>query len=369
MDRFYIFIELFYKYFKEDDNMERKTIVVLFGGCSSEYDVSLMSAYSVLENINTEKYYVIMIGITQDGQWLKYDGDIVYIKDNTWMKHSSCVPAVISPDRMTHGIIVMEKNNTNTISVDIVFPVLHGRNGEDGTIQGLLELSGINMVGCGSLSSALCMDKDLAHKIVKHSGIKTPNAIVINSNTSTVNLLNKTKNLKYPLFVKPVGGGSSLGVRKIYDPKDLQEAVKYAFIYDKRVIIEETITGFEVGCAILGTQKLVVGEVDEIELSGDFFDYTEKYTLKTSNIHMPARIDLQTKILIKNTAEKIYRLLGCSGFARVDMFLSNHGEIIFNEVNTIPGFTSHSRYPNMLKGIGLSYEQVLDELINLAVEK
>ena len=206
----------------------------------------------------------------------------------------------------------------------------------------------------------------MAHKLVCATGISVPKSVTIEH--SMMAELNKwTKDLRYPLFVKPVRAGSSFGITKIYKRDDLDVAVKLAFQHDDKVIIEENIEGFEVGCAILGKEKLIVGRVDEIELSEGFFDYTEKYTLKSSKIHMPARIDAQSEERVQETAIEIYRTLGCSGFARVDMFYTPSGEIVFNEVNTIPGFTSHSRYPNMMKGIGISFAEMLDKLIGLYV--
>lgn len=347
----------------------KQTVVILFGGHSSEYDVSLQSAASVIENMDYETYNVILIGITRNGEWLKYSGDVNCIRNDTWYRHPSCVQAVISPDRSTHGILVMNGKNVTTIHVDVVFPVLHGKNGEDGTVQGLLEMAGIPFVGCGMLSSALCMDKDMAHRLVKQAGITVPESVVVFSPVSDEELLEKTAHLKYPLYVKPANSGSSIGITKIFGPGDLKYSVEIAFLHDRKVIIEEAVDGFEVGCAILGNDVLKIGEVDEIELSQGFFDYTEKYTLKTSKIHMPARINSDTAERIKETAVLIYRTLGCKGFARVDLFLTPRNEIVFNEVNTIPGFTSHSRYPNMLKGAGMSFPQIINELIRLATEQ
>ena len=268
----------------------------------------------------------------------------------------------------SHGILVIDSGKIMTIPIDVAFPVLHGKNGEDGTIQGLFEMAGIPCVGCGTLSSALCMDKDMAHRLVHLEGIKTPDCIVLYSPISDDELSKRTMRLKYPLFVKPVNAGSSFGITKVFNQNELVEAVSTAFQHDRKVIIEECIDGFEVGCAVLGNETLTIGEVDEIELSQGFFDYTEKYTLKTSKIHMPARIDEETANRIKETAAIIYRSLDCEGYARVDMFLTPKKEIVFNEVNTIPGLTTHSRYPNMLKGIGVTFQQIIDELIKLAID-
>lgn len=341
--------------------MQKKTIAVIFGGCSTEYEVSLQSAFFVLANLDQEKYAVIPVGITRHGNWFRYNGDYRRIPLNTWFKdQENLIPVVISNNRSVRGLIEMRSSGNHAVPLDLAFPVLHGKNGEDGTVQGLFELAGIPVVGCGTLASALCIDKDRAHKLVQAAGVVVPKSVSLLRGDNV-----DVSGLKYPLFVKPVRSGSSFGITKVYLPGDLQEAVTLAFEHDNTVIIEENVDGFEVGCAVMGINELTVGRVDEIELSHGFFDYTEKYTLKTSKIHMPARIDATTEKRIQETAKLIYRTLGCSGFARVDMFLRPDGEIVFNEVNTIPGFTSHSRYPNMMKGIGLSFPEMLDKLIGL----
>ena len=345
--------------------MQKKRIAVIFGGCSTEYNVSLESAFSVLIGLNTPKYDIVPIGITRQGDWYRYNGNYNNIKNNTWsIDFRNLIPIAVSQSRESGGIIEFCKKENKVTTIDLVFPVLHGKNGEDGTVQGLFELAGIPIAGCNTLSSALCMDKDMAHRVVRTAGISVPKSIML-SQSMRAELFHLSKGLTYPLFIKPVRAGSSFGITKIYRGAELQAAVELAFEHDDRVIIEENIDGFEVGCAVLGKENLIVGRVDEIELTDGFFDYTEKYTLKNSKIYMPARIDAMCEKRIRETAMAIYQTLGCSGFARVDMFLTPSGEIVFNEVNTIPGFTSHSRYPNMMKGIGLSFEEMLDKLIGL----
>ena len=194
--------------------MDKKRIGIIFGGCSPEYDVSLESAYSVITNMNKEKYEMILIGITKDGDWFKYEGDIEDIRDNTWRKNGKCTKVVISTNRSDKGIIDLE-NNGEIIKLDAIFPVLHGSNGEDGTVQGLIELSGIPLIGCSVLSSSLCMDKHLSHKLVEGYGIKVAKSIVINNKTSKNEIDEKLKELTYPLFVKPMRAGSSFGITKI----------------------------------------------------------------------------------------------------------------------------------------------------------
>lgn len=253
------------------------------------------------------------------------------------------------------------------MDIDAVFPVLHGKNGEDGTVQGLLSLLNIPVVGCGILSSALCMDKDRAHRIVKATGISVPKSFVISRSTDDKVAKIQAEKIGYPLFVKPVKAGSSYGVAKVFDEKEFVAAIGVAFQYDENIIVEESIKGFEVGCAVLGNEELTIGEIDEIELSDGFFDYEEKYTLKNSAIYVPARVPEETARKIKRAAASIYKTLDCKGFARVDLFLSDSLEIVFNEVNTIPGFTAHSRFPNMLKAAGMNLTEVISAVIELAL--
>lgn len=366
--------------------MDKKTIAVIFGGCSTEYEVSLQSACSVLANLDAEKYEVVKIGITRQGDWYRYDGGIAQIQNDSWGRDAGrLTPVAVSQNRTQPGLLELRPEGNQRIRLDLAFPVLHGKNGEDGTVQGLFELAGIPVVGCGTLSSALCMDKDLAHRLVEGAGIAVPRSVTVcrrraeaperwtedlgqrseETERWTQDLAQRTKDLSYPLFVKPARAGSSFGITKICEEAELEPAVRLALEHDDKAVIEECIDGFEVGCAVLGIGELLVGRVDEIELADGFFDYTEKYTLKTSSIHMPARISGETEKRIQETAKTIYRTLGCSGFARVDMFLNTAGEIVFNEVNTIPGFTSHSRYPNMMKGIGLAFGELLDRLLGL----
>lgn len=345
--------------------VERKRIAVIFGGYSTEYEVSLQSAAAVLENLDGEMYEVIPVGITREGEWYRYSGGYDRIRDGSWTEDDSLlVPVVISQSRKLRGMLEFEEDGLKTVRLDLAFPVMHGKFGEDGTLQGLLELAGIPVVGCGTLSSALCMDKDMAHRLAAAAGVSVPRSVSL-TRAEQGSLFDRLAGLQYPLFVKPARAGSSFGVSKVLEPAQLQPAVELAFLHDDKVVVEENVDGFEVGCAVLGTEELLTGRVDEIELSEGFFDYTEKYTLQSSRIHMPARIDEACEEKVRETAMTIYRALGCSGFARVDMFLRPSGEVVFNEVNTIPGFTSHSRYPNMMKGIGLSFGDMLERLIGL----
>ena len=348
---------------------EKMCVVLLFGGMSSEHEVSRVSVGNFVNNIDREKYEVLTVGITKEGRWLYTEATAAQMADGSWEELAGNMACVISPDRADHGMILFTpEGHVEKVHVDVVIPVLHGLWGEDGTVQGLLELAGIPVVGCGVLASALCMDKDVAHRLVRAAGVAVPPSILFRAGEGLDTLPERTASLTYPLFVKPARAGSSFGITKVEEPGVLAEAVTAALAHDSKVVIEEAVPGFEVGCAVLGNEVLTVGHVDEIELSGGFFNYTEKYGLITSSIHMPARISQEKETEIQATAQLIYRALECSGFARVDLFLTPDGRIVFNEVNTIPGFTAHSRYPNMMRSIGLEFGPLLDRLIGLAVD-
>lgn len=344
-------------------------VVLLFGGMSSEHEVSRVSVGNFVNNIDRTKYEVLAVGITKEGRWLYTEATAAQMADGSWEELAGNMPCILSPDRADHGMVLFTpEGHVEKIHVDVVIPVLHGLWGEDGTVQGLLELAGIPVVGCGVLASALCMDKDVAHRLVQAAGVAVPPSILFRAGEGLDTLPERTASLTYPLFVKPARAGSSFGITKVEEPGVLAEAVTAALAHDSKVVIEEAVPGFEVGCAVLGNEVLTVGHVDEIELSGGFFNYTEKYSLITSSIHMPARISQEKETEIQVTAQLIYRALECSGFARVDLFLTPDGRIVFNEVNTIPGFTAHSRYPNMMRSIGLEFGPLLDRLIGLAVD-
>ena len=354
---------------ERDEKMKQITIAVIFGGCSSEYSISLESAHAVITHMDRERYRPLPVGITREGRWLAYFGETGKIADDTWHQDESCVPAAYSPDRGDHSLLLFRGQETDRISIDAVFPVLHGKNGEDGTIQGLFELTGTPLIGCGTLSSALCMDKDRAHRLVSSAGVDVPRSFLLGRTDDPDEAVCRAEELGFPVFVKPVKAGSSYGITKVPSPEFFGPAVAEAFLHDDQVIVEETIPGFETGCAVMGNEELITGEIDEIELQDGFFDFTEKYNLITSSIHVPARITPEQSQKLKDTAKRIYRALGCSGFARVDMFLTPEGRIVFNEVNTIPGFTAHSRFPNMMKAAGMTFDEIISRAVELALEK
>lgn len=344
-----------------------KTILVLFGGCSTEHEVSLQSAYGILRHMDPSRYTPLPVGITRRGRWLWYSGPLEHLTNGAWESRPECVPCTLSLDRGNGRLLPLDGSG-RALAFDAAFPMLHGKNGEDGTLQGLLELTGVPLIGCGTLSSALCMDKDRAHKLASLAGIRVPKSTLFRRGADIHRIAAAAEELRYPLFVKPVRAGSSFGVSQAAGPEQLAPAVKTAFAHDREILLEEVVPGFEVGCAVLGNDALTVGAVDEIELSQGFFDYEEKYTLKTSAIHCPARISPEQAAQIQEAAKVIYRALDCRVFARVDLFLTPEGEIVFNEVNTIPGFTPHSRYPSMMAAAGWGFTTLVSRIIELGVE-
>ncbi|TDD72645.1 D-alanine--(R)-lactate ligase VanA-Sc [Jiangella aurantiaca] len=341
--------------------MARLKIGIIFGGSSEEHPVSVKSAQEVARSLDTDKYEPFYIGITKSGAWKLCDGP-----DAHW-ENGGGRPAVLSPDSSVHGLLVLEQGRYETISLDLVLPVLHGKLGEDGAMQGLLELSGIPYVGCDVQSSALCMDKSLAYIVARSTGIATPNFWTVAANENI-----DPDRLTYPVFVKPARSGSSFGVSKVSGEEELPSAVKAARQYDSKLLFEEAVVGSEVGCAILGNDlDLIAGEVDRIALSHGFFRIHQESQPETGSENstpiVPADISAESRALVQQTAKDIYRALGCRGLARVDMFLTEDGTVVLNEVNTFPGMTSYSRYPRMMAAAGLPLADVIDRMVSLAL--
>ncbi|MCH4208692.1 D-alanine--D-alanine ligase family protein [Bifidobacterium sp.] len=336
--------------------MSATKVGILFGGIGEEHDVSVKSACEVAENLDTERYEPYWIGITRQGSWKLCKGP-----DTDW-EHDS-VPASLSPNRDLHGLVVWHGDEASVIRLDVVFPVLHGTMGEDGTIQGLLELSGIPYVGCGVESSVACMDKSLAYLIVGNAGIPTPGFQIVMDGESP-----DPQALDYPVFVKPARSGSSFGISKVNGPDELPDALALARRYDSKVLIEQAIVGKEIGCSVLETGSgLTLGEVDHVALTGGFLrihlEKTPENGSQNSQFIAPADIPQYQQRIVKDAAVKVYRALGCTGIARVDMFLTDDDTAVLNEVNTLPGLTSYSRYPGMMKAAGLTFDKVVDQLI------
>lgn len=353
--------------------MSKTKVAVVFGGMSNEHDVSLVSAASVIKNIPADKYDVVCIGITKKGRWLFYPGDVDQIASGEWERHPDCTSAIISPDTAHSGIIKLLGDGTASFQkIDCVFPVLHGKFGEDGTIQGLFAMAGIPYVGCDTLSSAVCMDKAFTHTVLDYNGIRTAKWGQITT-SELVNIDEKCaefeSKLGYPMFVKPANSGSSIGISKAHNRDELAAAIKFAFTHDKKVVVEQEINGREVECAVIGNINPSVSMPGEIVSCNDFYDYDAKYILSQTELKIPAPMSDDEAKLVKATSKAAYMALGCQGLSRVDSFLTESGDVIINEVNTLPGFTSISMYPKLMEASGLSYSDLLDSLITLAIDR
>lgn len=352
----------------------KQTIAVLFGGVSSEHEVSRMSVTSVLQNIDRERYLPVMVGITTDGRWLCYDGSPDAILGGEWERDEEHLhPCVISPDRSHHGMLVNRPEGWQVVRLDAVFPVLHGRNGEDGTIQGLLEMAGIPYVGCGVISSANCMDKDAAKRLFTAAGIPTAHWITVTKGSCDLIELDRRicKELRYPVFIKPANAGSSVGVSKVENKAALEAALELAFAHDQKVIVEEMLHGAEVESAVLGNADPIAADVvGEIVPVRGLYDYEGKYLDGSTKLNIPAQISESQAQAVREMAVRAYRALECRGLARVDFFALTDGtRVMLNEINTMPGFTSISMYPKLFVASGITYQQLITRLIELALER
>ena len=353
--------------------MNMKNVAVLFGGRSSEYDVSLSSAYAVLSNIDREAFNVAMIGITRQGEWRLYEGDLEAIRNNTWWKAElPCVKV-----NMTTAKLCADAGNgtEREIPCDAVLAVLHGACGEDGTMQGLFAVCGIPVVGCGCTSSAVCMDKALTKAIISmETDIPQAKVVVAHRETtaSVEELRARCEDVLggYPMFVKPACSGSSVGASKVKTADDFARAVEIAFDEGEKIMIEECITGCEVELAVLEEKgSYTVSMPAEIDIgSSEFYDYETKYISDASSYYIPARLSPEETEKVRGYALTIFKALECRGFSRVDFFYTKEGRFVFNEINTIPGFTPISMYPRLMIHSGISYSELITRLINSAVK-
>lgn len=344
-------------------------VLVLFGGRSPEHDISLVSASAVIDNIPKDKYNIIPVGITSGGRWLLTDDDTDKIRADEW--ESTGKNVLLSQnygDRLLYLPDTGEK-----ITVDVCFPVLHGANGEDGTLQGLLSLAGIPFVGCKCLSSAMTMDKAISNAIARDAGIDEAKWITLTSYEFSHDrkiLESAGEELGYPLFVKPANAGSSVGVSKVHAPGELAEAIEKAFGVDSKIVLEECIFGREVECAVLGNDEIITSEVGEIVPYGDFYGFDSKYNSGGKSLTLiPAELPREISQMVKSNAAKIYKALCCSGLSRCDFFVTDDGRVKFNEINTMPGFTPISMYPMLMKHAGIDTPDLVDRLIALALEE
>lgn len=352
---------------------EKRTVCCMFGGKSTEYEVSLMSVTSVLQQIDRGRYDVMMLGVTKDGRWLYYDGEVERISENTWFTDKAhTYPAMFSPDFGEKTLLIMQADHSWTKRhVDVVFPVMHGSNAEDGTLQGLLTICGIPYVGSGHCASAIAMDKEFTKCVAASLNIPQARHVVVRRGCAPAQAASDAldKLGAFPLFVKPANAGSSIGTGKAYDHAQLCQAIVDALQYDEKAIVEEYIAGREVECAVIGTQTPHVSVPGQIDPGSDFYDYEAKYLKEGSTLHIPAPLMPRTAEEIRHYAAQIYQALGCAGLSRVDFFVCGEGEterVLFNEINTLPGFTDISMYPKLLMYEGMTYPQIIDRLIALA---
>ncbi len=352
--------------------MEKKNLAIIFGGMSSEYEVSQNSAAGVLQNVDKEKYNIYPIGITKDGRWYLYGGnDWSQVANGEWLSCESNIEATISPDRSVHGLFT---SNGERIHIDVIFPVMHGQYCEDGVIQGLFELSGIPYVGCGVAASANCMNKIYTKMFADKVGVAQAKWYSMFASDYFANEEAETKRivdaLGLPLFVKPAGTGSSVGISKVKTADALKSAVEEASKYDLQVVFEEGIVGQEVEVAVLGSlRSQITSTVGEILPVQEFYTYDAKYNDASSKTLIPARISNEASNEIKANALKVFNALGCDGLSRVDFFVRTNGQVIFNEINTLPGFTNISMYSKLFGYDGISYSELIDRLVTLALEK
>ncbi|MBQ6720412.1 MAG: D-alanine--D-alanine ligase [Oscillospiraceae bacterium] len=353
--------------------MKKLSVCVLFGGMSPEHEVSLRSAEAVLNNIDHNKYNVFPVGIAKDGDWILFGGkDYSMLPTGEWEKYPKNRRAAISPVR-GQGLLSFEGDCVVREWIDVVFPVLHGENGEDGAMQGLLKLAGIPYVGPHVAASAVAMDKTLTKLVVDHAGVPQAAWHLVHRSELSNHMNNildvLEKKFQYPMFVKPAGTGSSVGVSKAADRDALDRALMNAAKYDEKILVEEFIHGREIEVAVMGNDNPVASICGEIDSGADFYDYEAKYVTDTSRAYIPARIPEDVQEVVREYAIKVYSAIGCQGLSRVDFFVTyEDNRVVFNEINTLPGFTSISMYPKLFAASGIRYSQLIDLLLQLAQE-
>lgn len=331
--------------------MKKLKLAILFGGTGEEHIVSLKSARSILPNINGDKYDIYPILITEGGDFFHLENNLEF-NDNS----RKITLSVNKSDKCFYYL-----DDFTSLEIDCIFPVMHGTEAEDGKLQGLFEIAGINYVGCNVSASNNCMDKSLTKIIVASAGIRQAKFF------TATHICENT--LIYPVFVKPCSNGSSVGVMKANNDKEFKLALENAFKYDNKVLVEEFIEGREVELAVLGNNNLICSQPGEIIAGDEFYSFDAKYINNTSECHIPAKLSQYVIDKLREDALKIYKTLGCSGLSRVDFFVTRDDEIIFNEINTMPGFTEISMYPKLMQHSGIEYSALIDNLISLAMER
>ena len=354
---------------------EKMCVVLLFGGMSSEHEVSRVSVGNFVNNIDREKYEVLTVGITKEGRWLYTEATAAQMADGSWEELAGNMACVISPDRADHGMILFTpEGHVEKVHVDVVIPVLHGLWGEDGTVQGLLELAGIPYVGCGVLASAVCMDKAVANALFEANGVPHTRWLAadrweIESDLEGV-CEGVEKKLGWPVFVKPANAGSSVGISKVSSRDELKKAIDLALENDRKVVFEAFVDGQEVECAVIGSDPAVATRPGEILAGAEFYTYDDKYKNGVSQTVIPAHLPEAKLDEVKTYAAMAYTALNCEGLARCDFFVEHGtGRVLINEINTFPGFTSISMYPKLMEHEGLPVPALIDRLIALALER
>lgn len=350
-------------------------VALLFGGMSSEHEVSCISVGNFVRNIDRSKYEVLTVGITKEGRWLYTEATAEQMADGSWEELPGNMPCVISPDRADHGMILFTPDGrVEKMHLDVVIPVLHGLWGEDGTVQGLLELAGIAYVGCGVLASAVCMDKAVANALFEANGVPHTKWVAANRWEIEKDLegvcAGVEEKLGWPVFVKPANAGSSVGISKVSSQEELKAAIALALENDRKVVFEAFVDGQEVECAVIGSDPAVATRPGEILAGAEFYTYDDKYKNGVSQTVIPAHLPEAKLDEVKTYAAMAYTALNCEGLARCDFFVEkNTGRVLINEINTFPGFTSISMYPKLMEHEGLPVPQLIDRLIALAVER
>ena len=354
---------------------EKMCVVLLFGGMSSEHEVSCVSAGTFVDNLDPSRYEVLTVGITKEGRWLCTEASSAQMADGSWEELPGNMPCVISPDRADHGMILFAPSGqVEKLHVDVVIPALHGLWGEDGTVQGLLELAGIPYVGCGVLASSVCMDKAVANALFEANGVPHTKWVAANRWEIEKDLegvcAGVEAKLGWPVFVKPANAGSSVGISKVSSQEELKAAIALALENDRKVVFEAFVDGQEVECAVIGSDPAVATRPGEILAGAEFYTYDDKYKNGVSQTVIPAHLPEAKLDEVKTYAAMAYTALNCEGLARCDFFVEkNTGRVLINEINTFPGFTSISMYPKLMEHEGLPVPQLIDRLIALAVER
>lgn len=351
--------------------MKKIKVALLFGGKSAEHEVSLRSAENIAAAINKEKYDVVLIGIDKSGKWLRGDSSTKLLdKTNPKLyKLNTSNSESVALIPQANGKISNLSNTSDQSSIDVVFPILHGPFGEDGTVQGLLKLANVPFVGAGVLGSAVGMDKDVMKRLLRDAGIPIGKFLTIRQGEKIT--FNKAKKeLGLPLFIKPANMGSSVGVSKVRNQAEFVRAIQGAFKFDTKIIIEEFIEGREIECSVMGNDNPIASVPGEVIVKNDFYSYETKYIDEHgAAIEIPAKISKKTIKEIQSLAIKTFKALSCEGLGRVDFFLKENGNVYVNEINTIPGFTSISMYPKLWEASGIGYTELIDRLIQLALER